>query len=535
MKEYVLLILIAIATAFGTGYYALMIKGSYTSTPQDVEVINELKRNFQAEVSPIAIVNFSSLFNSNEHMQLLDPVYLMPSPGSDREVRYSSQEDCFRNLTTLMTRSDFEKVWLWEEFRCGRRRRLPQQFFKQAPYIHPSGKTYALLAFEMETETFRQREWVVQHLPYFHVLEYRYLSERFSDLGGVFNFLVGLDRLALRDVVNGQNTILTEDYLLARLNYPAVFSVLEYRFYARDDLETFLEGTQFNLQPYRPGKMCFYRDGPLCWDYDVQHVFQLANKPTVAIFLALLFIVVLMVRMILVKIRQTRLEDARMRMALQVLTHEFRTPVTSLLLEAETLNRHLPKLDEELQDTVLRMSSEIYRLQRLTEASSNYLRAAKDKKLIQLNREKIVSLNEFVEDFLGSYHEHLDHRLFFHPLKEDQSLYADPYWLTICLKNLVENALNHGAPPVTVDLSRVGEFILIEVKDEGVCQFDDLKEITAEFVKGNQSSGSGLGLNIVARVVREMGGELDFQIRPTRFTIRLKITKEKKHGKDLTR
>jgi signal transduction histidine kinase len=525
MREYVVLILIAIATAFGTGYYALMIQGSYTSTPEDVEVINELKRRFQNEVTPVAIVNFSSLFNSSDHMQLLDPVYLMPSPGSDREVRYSSEEDCFRNLTNIMTRSDFEKVWVWEEFRCGRRRRLPQNFFRQPPFIHPSGKSYSLLAFETDRSPFRSRSWVIQHLPYFHVLEYRGLKEEYADLGGVFNYLVTLDRLALRDVVSGQNTILTERYLLARLNYPAVFSVLEYRFYAREDLERFLEDSPYHLQNYKPGKLCFYRDGPLCWDYNVHHVFRLANKSTLAIFFALVVVVFMMVRVILLKIRQQRLEDSRKRLALQVLTHEFRTPVTSLLLETETLSKRFSQMDEELQDAFLRMSSEIYRLQRLTEASSNYLRAAQDKKLIQLNQERVNSVNEFIGEFIAPYEEQWGDQLEVRYLEVDRPIMCDPYWLIIILKNLVENAMAHGRPPVVFTLRDSGDEIHFEILDHGECQFDDLRELTAEFVKGNQSSGSGLGLNIVAKVIKELGGSLDFQTRPTRFTIRLKNKK----------
>jgi signal transduction histidine kinase len=522
VKEYVLLILIAIATAFGTGYYALMLKGSYVSTDQDVQLIDELKRNFQSEVTPVAIVNFSSLFNTTDHMHLIDPSSLMPSPGSDREVMYSSQEGCFRNMTNLMSRTDFEKVWIWEEFRCGRRARLPNNFFRLPPFIHPSGRSYAQLAYDTERPMFKNRVWVINKLPFFHVLEYRGLKKDFTDLGGVFDYLVGLDRLALRDIVAGQNTVLTDRFFLARLNYPAVFSVLEYRFFAREDFELFLEDSPYHLQNYKPGKICFYRDGPLCWDYNVQHVFRLANKTTLAVFIALLVIVVLMVRLILVKILQQRLEDQRKRLALQVLTHEFRTPVTSLLLEAESIHKKIGSLDEELQESFLRMTSEIYRLQRLTEASSNYLRAAKDKKLIQLNKEKIISLNNFIQDFIAPFEDLYPEDIRVEYLQDDRTILSDPYWLSIVLKNLVENALNHGKPPVHLQLATLGDSLVIEVKDAGECQFDDIKEITAEFVKGTQSSGSGLGLNIVSKVVREMGGSLDFKINPTRFIIRFK-------------
>ena len=52
-----------------------------------------------------------------------------------------------------------------------------------------------------------------------------------------------------------------------------------------------------------------------------------------------------------------------------------------------------------------------------------------------------------------------------------------------------------------------------------------IKEINREFVKGNKSSGTGLGLNIVKKVVKEMQGQMLFVSDPTSFTISFKNQK----------
>ena len=46
-----------------------------------------------------------------------------------------------------------------------------------------------------------------------------------------------------------------------------------------------------------------------------------------------------------------------------------------------------------------------------------------------------------------------------------------------------------------------GEELFVTASDTGVCDFDNLDELTREFVKGNKSSGTGLGLNTVKKVI----------------------------------
>lgn len=47
--------------------------------------------------------------------------------------------------------------------------------------------------------------------------------------------------------------------------------------------------------------------------------------------------------------------------------------------------------------------------------------------------------------------------------------------------------------------------------------------MTQEFIKGNKSSGTGLGMNIVKKVCREMNIDLNLKLNPTTFTMTIPI------------
>ncbi len=526
MKSYLLLILTAVSLAFATGYVALFIQGSYTATPSDIVSINRLKIRFQKQVDPKAIVNFNSLYYSREQLHLLDPLYSMPEEGTP-VLPYFTSRNCFKKFDSLINRQNFEKVWIWEEYRCGRRSVLPKNYFRKGPFVHPSGRSYSYLAFLLNKENNRSRKWALEHLPFFHVTELKSVRRRIGELGGIFNMLSVLDNTSLIALSKGQGTILTKDFLLARIKYPSFFSILEYRFYDRDDLDNFLKDSFYNLRNFKQGRSCFYKDGQLCWDYNTHHIFRLANKSSLVILFGLIVIIVIVIKLLWMRLKVQKFEDEKRRLALQVLTHEFRTPVTSLLLLSERLSKSFEKMDEDTQDCYLRMSSEIYRLQRLTETSRHYLRVLKDKKLIEFNQDHLESVNGFFDELFYNFQETYGEDFHYKLSPLDGSFCMDTYWIQICLKNLVENAFKHGQKPVTAYVNFEKNKLVISVKDEGDCQFDCFDKMTDEFVKGNKSSGTGLGLNIVKKVVKEMGGKFRYSNSPTTFTIELKKKKEK--------
>ncbi len=526
MRLYIILIFTAVAMAFTTGYIALFLQGTYQATPSDILRIDQVKQDFQREVEPRLIINFNSLYFSDHQFQLLDPRYTFNQRNVFKEDnRFGTSKRCDVPFSDLLNQDNFNKVWIWEEFRCGRRAALPREFFIQDPFIHPSGQSFAFLAYRLGKNEYNSRPWVMAHLPFFHVSELKNLKREFGQLRGVFEILESIGEQALNDLIRGKGTILTSEYLFARLTYAKVFNILEYRIYDRNDLEGFLkDSSPFILNNYKRGRNCFYRDGGLCWDYNIKHIFKLANDSTILLFFGLIVIILVVVRMLLVKLKLQRVGDEQRRLALRVLTHEFRTPITSLTLLLEKMSTKYEMFDADLEEVYLRMSSEVHRLRRLTETSRNYLKAKQKNRLLELNIEKIESINHFVEDVIVPFMDSGEGEITFNKLEEDQSISQDSYWLGICMKNIVENAVTHGEFPITVSLVKEKNKILFKVQDCGECQFESLGIMTQEFMKGNKSSGTGLGMNIVKKVCREMNIDISLELNPTIFTMAIPLT-----------
>lgn len=89
---------------------------------------------------------------------------------------------------------------------------------------------------------------------------------------------------------------------------------------------------------------------------------------------------------------------------------------------------------------------------------------------------------------------------------ESLSVPVDPDALAILLRNLIENALEHGTGQVTVRLAPTGT---VTIKNP--TQNQSLR--TARFDKGAGSSGMGLGLSIVAGLVAALDLRMTSEIR----------------------
>ncbi len=523
MRSYVALIGLAVLMAFVAGGTLLLMRtGQRTVSDQDILAITKLKTAFQHRVGPLSIINISSYYHTNHHYKLVSPIYSLPDFDQADPSFYAHTGDCFKGVHELEGLFGHRKVVIWEEFRCGLRAYLPADFFDEPPFMHPSGVSFMYLAYLTGKPQFREMNWIIDKLPLFHVHELKNIPELKGRLRGIFFILSELTDEELESVASSQGSVLTSKYLLARLIYEHAPTLLEYRVYDRADLDQFLTDTDYTLGKYNPKRPCFYRDEELCWSPNSKKVLERINLFQICIFIGCIFLMGLALMGLRHRLRDDRSEEESKRLALQTLTHELRTPITSLVLEIENISREIELLPPELQDSFFRMSSEIHRLHRLTESSRQYLNVGQKRGQFKLHPVLIPSINEFLMDVARPY---LEKELTVKLLEQDRSFILDSYWPGIIVKNLLENAFLHGLPPVTMTCDLSAGKLRITVVDQG--QGVDLNSlhIGQEFQKGIKSSGTGLGLSIVKRAILVMGGEFKYSPAPTTFSVTLKELK----------
>ena len=183
------------------------------------------------------------------------------------------------------------------------------------------------------------------------------------------------------------------------------------------------------------------------------------------------------------------------------MTHELKTPLASVLLQAEVINQMA--LDSDNQ-RITELS------ERLMEDSQN-LEGQMDK-ILQLSRiEGGGNLNlEMVDpkEIFNQVKERYAKNLKCHYSSEGKisNALADEMGLELIFRNLLENTLIHSTnKEIYLSIKERGPDLVINYTDQGT--FDGPKEkLTELFFKYNSKKGSGIGLYLCRLLSERMGG-----------------------------
>jgi signal transduction histidine kinase len=496
--------------------------------------IEDAISSFNSTHSQIEKIDLSTIKQLIDSEDLIDPKGMLPTsqqfPLALVSALYNYSNTCdFNEISkiNLPASNLLHKTLVWHQFICHKIAALPTEFFEQSPYLHPSGNSFAFLAFSSGMNPFIEPDWISTNSQYFHIIE---LKEMARDvlLTPTQRLLANSTKDTLSSLANGQKVILDPNFVLVkRLLSERQFA---YQAFRRSDWNNYFSEEKFyptqdsfKIDSRSRVLLCLVREGNICWRPNriVQIDFRDVAKGAAALGLALVLLNLIGIG--IYKVRLERRNHHGRVFVLRTITHELRTPVAGIELSLESFRHHYERLTEDMQLSFMRMCNDVQRLRRLIESSTQYLQSSEDGHLLILKPIFIQSFNDCIEVLLEDYLPNIN----FHPLKNDRSCVLDPFWVGICVKNLVENALTHGTKPVEVTLKCEYNLFLISVKDQGMNPNLNLLTLERPFSKQSTSPGLGLGISIVVHILKSMKATMHFSPAPTTFTIKLKGSHDK--------
>jgi signal transduction histidine kinase len=267
------------------------------------------------------------------------------------------------------------------------------------------------------------------------------------------------------------------------------------------------------------------------------------DGPATLLLLSLSLVTVLVVTgsLAVIKAVSRELSVARLQTDfVSAVSHEFRTPLTTLRSMSEMLERGRVPSEERKQRYYELMARETARLHHLVEDLLDFGRMAAGVREYKLQPNNIADI---VRQTVAAFQEEHAASGVTVEISDIRSapVLADAEALRRALHNLLDNAVKYspGAGIIRVEVSVIRRDVLITVEDHGMgIPPNDLKRIFRKFERGTAAKsssirGTGLGLTMVASIMKAHGGgvRVDSEVnRGSRFTLVLPCVPSGEHG-----
>lgn len=200
-----------------------------------------------------------------------------------------------------------------------------------------------------------------------------------------------------------------------------------------------------------------------------------------------------------------------------IASHEFRTPLSTIMSSASLVSQYLQKGDfEKIDKHTARIKSNV---NHLTAILNDFLSLGKlEEGRIEINPETFV-LDEFLKEIQEELKASLKdgQEIILECVPQNQTITTDARIIRNSLFNLLSNAVKYSDANKKIYLSSSTDNgnVTIKVRDEGIgIPEDDKRHMFDRFFRASNATniqGTGLGLNIVKRYIELLEGTISFE------------------------
>lgn len=214
-----------------------------------------------------------------------------------------------------------------------------------------------------------------------------------------------------------------------------------------------------------------------------------------------------------------RMEKENLARDMADISHQFKTPLTSLSVLSELVLRRVT--GEEVRMTVQKMESQTDRLSELCAALLTLSRADAGVLSFKIREVTAGELMECAMEAVRPLADKKEQRIEFAGKEaewEDISLSCDLGWTREALGNILKNASEHGPAGSVITIGICGNpiYTQITVEDQGPgFSAEDLPHLFERFYRGAgaERDSAGIGLSLARSLIESQNGEIRAQNR----------------------
>ncbi|HEY0669059.1 MAG TPA: PAS domain S-box protein [Sphingobacteriaceae bacterium] len=208
-------------------------------------------------------------------------------------------------------------------------------------------------------------------------------------------------------------------------------------------------------------------------------------------------------------------------------SHEFRTPLTTILSSVELMETYLAISElEHLPKHVDRIKSSVKHLRSILD---DFLSVEKLEQGNVKNRKEVFDLREYIAETVDEVESLLkNNQHIMYNYSGDNQINSDKEIINHILFNLLSNAIKYSEKDVILDATVSEDVVCIDITDQGIgIPEEDQKYLFSNYFRASNVGsikGTGLGLSIVKRYVEILEGSIKFTSTPgvgTKFTLRI--------------